>query len=311
MNLQEANFQDLLTAYYKGTNAAKAAEYLLSEIKHSHHKQLAILLRDYRTRSIDSDREIRLRAATDDLMICCDVLEIAALAGFIAPPGQSDFWKTIEAILEDLDVQKYYAKFYPLKLPQMLRYRIQSRHRKVEKESPELPSLVMQFLELDQRFMATLNDGYLLRLLDSFTIDGYWFSDIVGLVGKPQEFIRRILLPPEKRGVQDQTLHELSFFMEFSFDLSQLLDRLASLPLLRSEVWNHYSYWFGIIGEELKSQLGSALNQFLKWKPDGKDRTAATEIQSYVAQATNVIASLTSPDYAVCVDDQLRKLSLS
>lgn len=216
VNVQDANVQDLLAVYYDGTRAARAAVHLRQEIERRHHPQLANLLRDYRERAVVSPEEIDLRAAVDDLMICCDVLEIAALAGFIAEPGPTDFWKLIEIVLENPQVQRYYVAYYPLKLPQLLRCRIQRRHTRVEEDAPALASSLIQFLALDRRFMATLNDGYLLRMLDSFRIGGYWFSDIVALIAKPEEFIRRILLPPEKRQVPDTALHEFSVFMQFS-----------------------------------------------------------------------------------------------
>lgn len=309
MNLQEANLQDLLAVYYKGTRAEEAAAHLRADIELHRQLELANLLRDYRERAITSPDEIRLRAAVDELLICYDVLEITALAGFVAPPDGSEFWKQTHIVLTNEHVQRYYAMLYPLKLPRLLRYRIQRLHTRVEGGTPALASFVMQFLALDRRFMATLNDGCLLRMLDSFRIGGYWFSDVVGLIGKPKEFIRRILLPPEGREVPDVALHEFSLFLEFSFDLHRLLGRLADYPLLQSEAWNHYSYWFGIIGEQLKKQLGDALRQFLAWKPDDENQTGAKEIQDYVAEAQHVLDVLTSPAYAVPVDDLLEDVS--
>jgi hypothetical protein len=159
-----------------------------------------------------------------------------------------------------------------------------------------------QFLALDHRFMTTLNDGYLLRMLDSFTIDGYRFSDVVRLIREPQEYIRRVLLPPEKRDVIDVALNEFSLFLEFSFDLHRLLCRLAERPLFQSEIWNHYSYWFGIIGQQLKKRLGEALRQFLTWNADGDSQWVASEIRGYVTEALRVLDTLTSPVFAGPVD---------
>ena len=303
MNVQDANLQDLLAAYYEGTRAAKVALHLRGEIVHRRETPLAMLLRDYRERDVTSSREIELRAGVDDLLICCDVLEIATLAGYIAPPvGGAEFWDELTVILENPQVRDYYVTFYPMKLPQLLAHRLRRRHTQVEKDGSALAPSIVEFLALDQRFMATLNDGFLLRMLDSFEIDGYWFSDIVSIVADPGDFIRRLLLPPEEQEVPDKVVHELSTFLQFCFDLQQLLRRLEYVPLLQSEVWSHYGYWFGIIGEELNEQLGVALDQFLRWTPIGPDQQAAGEIQDYVAQARHALGVLTSPTFAAPVN---------
>jgi hypothetical protein len=301
VNLRDANLQDLLSAYYEGTRAAKAAAHLKKKIERAERAYLANLLRDYRERAIDDPAEIRLRASVDDLMICCDVLEIASLAGFIHPPDDSPLWTTLRVVLANEQVQDYYTEFYPQKLPQLLHRRLEGKHTKVE-DDPEVGSFLIQFLALDRRFMATLNDGYLLRMLDSFVIDGVTFDDLVEIVAEPEEYIGRILLPPKKRGVEDEGLHELSLFMQFSSGLYDLLRRMENHPLLQSEVWSHYGYWYGIIGQELNDQLASALNQFLKWEPNGERSDAAMEIQREVGRAKGVLKELTSTVYSRPVD---------
>jgi hypothetical protein len=309
VNVQDANFQDLLAAYYLGMPAQEAAEHLLKAIRGKANLQLTNLLRDYRVRPVYSDREIKLRAAVDRLLIFYDVMEIAALTGFIRPPDRADFWKETESILEKTQVRKYYVEYYPLNLPRLLLLRMKGRHITVEKDTDLLVSLFVKFLELDRRFMADLNDGVFLRMLDSFTIDGRGFDDMVALIESQQEFIRRILLPPDEREIVDKALHEFSLFMQFSFDLYDLLARMRACPLLQSEVWNHYSYWFGIIGEQLERGLGQALNKFLTWRPGKNNEEQAKEIQDYVTKAKTVIKELTSLNFGKPVKELLMKIS--
>jgi len=314
VSLAEANFQDIVAAYYESTGAARAARYLQDEIDLKHTGQLAVLLRDYREREVDSPTEIELRADVDDLMICCDILEIAIAAGFIGMPNGTHFWVTTNDILENPQVQQYYMKFYPLKLPQLLRFRLRGLYEQVADDPNALVRPVMQFLAMDKRFMKTLNDGYLLRMLDAFEIKGIkdWdFEDIVKIVGQPEEFVRRILLPPEKRDIPDQALHEFSLFLQFSFELHALLNELNEFPLIRSEMWSHYGYWFEIIGDEVKDQLGIALSQFLNWTPGSNTPKAAGEIQGYVRKAQDVLAALTSPTNALAVDSVLKEIRTS
>jgi hypothetical protein len=107
VNVHEANFQDLMGAYYRGTRAREAAAYLRTEIEAHHFLQLANLLRDYRERPIYSVDEVKTRAAVDDLMICYDVLEVAALEAFILPPDRSSFWEETQLILDNRQVRDY------------------------------------------------------------------------------------------------------------------------------------------------------------------------------------------------------------
>lgn len=309
MNLQLANFEDLLATYYQGTAARVAAEHLGALIQCEQHLQLAKLLRDYRERAITEQKEINFRAATDRLMNCCSVMEIASLTGFVPGIRQTKFGMEMRPILENKHVRPYYEQFYPTKLPQLFRCRLAGTNSVILKiDRTDLNRNVLVFLALDCRFMEKLDDGILLRMLDSFTIQGYRFSDVVELISNPDVFINHLLLAPKKRDVKAQALNEFSLFIQFCFDLHQLLAQTESQPLLQSAMWNHYSYWFDIIGDELREQLGEALSQFLKWNPEGGDKDAAKAVQLYVREALTVLKALTSHRFAEPVDALLSKV---
>lgn len=72
----------------------------------------------------------------------------------------------------------------------------------------------------------------------------------------------------------------------------------------------HYSYWFNIIGDELREQLGEALSQFLEWKPEGDDIDAARGAQAYVLEARSVLEILTSRRFAEPMDAALKKCAV-
>lgn len=309
MNIQLANFEDLLTTYYYGTAAHKAAQHLLDLIRSEQHQQLATLLRDYSERAITSPREIELRAATDRLMSCYSIMEIASLTGYVQELQQTDFGIGMLPILENKHVRQYYEQFYPTKLPQLFRYRLAGTNHYVIERNDHLDSndSLILFLEIDRLFMEKLDDGYLLRMLDSFTIQGYRFTDVMELINKPEEFVNYLLIDPEERDTLAKALYEFSLFMQFCFDLRQLLAQTGAQPLLQSAMWNHYSYWFDIIGEELREQLGEALSQFLKWKPEGNNKDAAKAVQSYVLEARTVLETLTSRAFAEPLDTLLRE----
>jgi hypothetical protein len=311
VNLRYANFEDLLTIYYDGTLAHKAAETLGDFVRRKQHLQLSALLRNHQIRPVYSRREISLRAATDQLLGCCSIMEIASLMSFVPELRQTEFGIQMLPILEDTHVRRYCEEFYPIKLPQLFRHRLAGTNR-VGEEADSAGSVgsIMAFLELDRRFMANLDDSYLLLMLDSFSIKSYRFADVVTAIGKPDEFISALLLAPQKRDVLSQTLNEFSLFMRFCFDLLQLLTLTKSL-LLQSAIWNYYSYWFDIIGDELNEKLGEALSQFLQWKPARNDIKAAQEVQTYVAGAFAALETLTSRRFAEPVDNVLKNVSRS
>jgi hypothetical protein len=136
----------------------------------------------------------------DDFLLGCDVLEIAILTSFIASPDQTEFWKPFRIILGNEEVRPYFEEYYPVKLPQLLALRLDSRFNSVgEDNDNSLSSFMLQFLALDRGFMETLNGRYLLRLLGSFKIQGYRFDDISNLISQPELFAERVLTPPKSR----------------------------------------------------------------------------------------------------------------
>ncbi|MDB6027363.1 MAG: hypothetical protein JWM68_3586 [Verrucomicrobiales bacterium] len=309
MNLQVANFEDLLQTYYHGTSAHTAATHLRNLIVHGPHLQLENLLRDFRQRAIVSDHEIKLRAATDRLMTCYSIMEIASLIGFIADIHRTEFGAEAIIVLEDKQVRQYYEEFYPTKLPRLFRFRLTGKSYGLSRAAnPVTGGNFIAFLDLDRRFMENLEDRYLLRMLDSFTIDGYWFSDVVELIGTPEAFIDHLLRSSEDRDARSCALFEFSIFMQFCFDLKELLERFGSQPLLQSAMWNHYGYWFDIVGKQLNEQLGAALARFLQWEPRSGRKEVVDEVRTYVSEAQTALKLLTSRAYSSPVDTVLKTM---
>lgn len=303
MNVQIANFENLLASYYDGTTAHEAAKHIIDLIRKEQHEMLSSLLRDYREKSITSTEEITFRASTDRLMKCVSACEIASLLNFIPDVRHTKFGRQMTTILENKHVRRYYEDFYPERMPQLFRSRLSGTNTITEKiRARDVNRLIIVFLDLDRRYMETLEDGYLLRMLDSFTIDGYRFSDVVNLIGEPDQFINRLLLAPKERDTLSKALNEFSLFMQFCFDLRRLLLKTDSYPLIQSAIWNHYGYWFEIIGDELQEQLGQALTRFLDWQSHTGNRAAVESVQKYVREARDVLTVLTSKKFISPVD---------
>lgn len=306
MNIAQANFEDVVAKYYDGTAAHAAAAHLRDLILKGKDQQLEELLRDYRYDPITAVLEIELRAATDRLLTCYSILEISSIASFI-PAIPEEFALAATDILGNVHVRRYYETLYPTKLPVLFRRRLAGNG--AVQDAPAHVSAVramMSFLELDRQFTEQLEDKTLLRMLDSFTIGGYRFRDVVTLMGTPDKFIDHLLLDADANEILALAASELGLFMQFCFDLRDLLDRCRDLPLLRSAIWTYYCYWFEILGDALKAQLGDALGRFLEWKvPEGAAKETSREIQDYVRRARVVLVDLTSGQLGAQVNDLL------
>lgn len=306
MNVAQANLEDLLAKYYLGSPAKSAATYLVRCISHGRPSELETLLRDYRDEPINNPQEIELRAATDRLLTCYSVLEIASIANFI-PAVPEAFASEGRQVLGQPAVRKYYERLYPMKLPVLFRRRLGGTWFSLkDSETEPATSAMMAFLELDRQFTENLEDRTLLRMLDSFTIDGYRFGDLVALVATPDRFVE-YLLGDDRDQTLGRAARELGLFLQFCFALRQLLDTIRDLPVLQSAMWTYYSYWFDIIGEELNERLDDALTRFLTWDipSDASGEEAALQVQEYVRRGRTVVRELTSKQFAAPVDTLL------
>lgn len=297
MNIPEANYQTLLKTYFENETVASVREQLLDLIRQGDQRKLGTLLRDHRSRSVKSKREIDFRSAVDALLNGYSALEIALTAVFIPPPDQSAFWEQTALLLDHPAVQRYYGEYYSLILPQLLHRRLQNPDQRLDSQDQDFSSPLLQFLHLDQRFNETFHDSYLLKMLDSFSIDGFRFPDVVRAISDPRDFVERVLLPPDQQGVLDIALVQFGDFLRFCFELHGLLNRLVDAPALQTRIWGHYGYWFGKMGSRLKSSLGTALDGLNEWESSGDDPQSGTEIVEFVARSRQVLDELCAESY--------------
>jgi hypothetical protein len=304
VNVPQANLEDLLARYYEATSARAAAEHLLGLIRDQKQAELAALLRDHRERTVEDPVELELRAAVDQLLTCYSAFEVACIAGFI-PSIPDGFRSQAGTILGHREVRRFYEKLYPTRLPTLFLRRIQRNGSGPLVEGPAVAGVMIAFLELDRQFTEKLAEKTLLLLLDSFTLDEERFDDFVNLLGTPAAFIERLLDEDNHEDVLALAAKEFGLFMQFCFDLRDLLIR-TEIPLLQSAVWTYYSYWFDILGRELNTRLGQALERFLQWKADGEEAAEASEeIQDYVRRARGVLEELTSGAYGDAIKSLL------
>lgn len=298
--LREVNFEDLMNSYYFRTAAVTAPRVIRKLQNH----QLGALLAYYREKGIVCPPEIDLRVRVESLLNYYSVLEIASLANFIPPPDDSLFWRGAQMVLEHPVIRQYYTVNYPMALPQLLLLRIHGQHTAVAKDDSAWCHFV-NFLKLDQKFNEDLHEKNFLRLLDGFRIDNFGFKEAMRV--SREELILRMLLPPDQRDVRTEVVHEFSLFIEFCFNLRDLLQQLISEPLLQSEIWHRYGYWFGALGDRVEQDVGSALNQFQPMDHKAAAGTAAVRIGRCISEARILLRDLTSNTWSRAVEETVKQ----
>ncbi|HMP72081.1 MAG TPA: hypothetical protein PKE55_02350 [Kiritimatiellia bacterium] len=305
MNVQETNFDDILSFYFYGTDARKAMGELERKINAGQEAWLKRMLRDYREDPVYNPDEIAFRDSVDDLMTFCNVIEYAATGRLIGmQPSSKWSWAPLAKILRNIHVQKYYMNFYPDRLPQLLLKRLDGEYEAVDGEGVEKHCL--KFMELDRQFVRHHRSGCLLKLLDDFTIGGVRFSDVTSKFETPDSVLESLLKADSEKDVVDEAMSEFGQFLSFCGVLVAGLDQAEKYPLLQAEAWARYAYWFEIIELKMKRRLGRTLDKFVAWKAPGGKENAVKEIQEFVVATKTTLNKLFSNDYGTRIDSILR-----
>jgi hypothetical protein len=306
VTVKSANLEDLHRTYFQRTGAARALKEILHHIEAGRLKKLSSVLRSHEYATISSESEIAFRDRVDDLLSYCGVLEIAVLARFIDEPGDSAFWLNLSRILGCLPVQRYYVEYYPQRLPNLLQARLTGRFAIFLPDDHRVLEAMMEFFRLDRRFHRLFDGGVLLPMLDGFTYDGVGLEDVAECIARPRRFLDALLAPRDDRDVTELAIQEFAAFVQFSFELKELLDRLDELPLLQSEIWHYFGYWYGHLRSEMRTGLRDALNEFTHWRAPARQREASRAVRTEVRRANLVIAALTSRTYGAAVNAAVR-----
>ena len=307
MNLQKANLENLLDARFVGNWTPCTEKTLLKAIDAGDDQFLARVLRDHKRKRVSDPDEIKFRAAIDSFLSFCGTLEIAAMSGFIVLPSILVSELKFDEVLQNERLRLFYEEYYPTPLPQLLRLRLEGINSTALSESS---NVALAFIQLNSQFAEQLEDSALLRMLDSFTIAGKRFEDVIDLIADPAKFMNAMLTAPEKRDIMGRALQNFSALMQFCFDLDALLSQRINDELLRSAVWYQYGYWFNILGTTFRDELGRAVSKFLNWDIGalGGDHQAALAVQQYVKDATRLLEKLTSKRSAEPIDSLLQEL---
>lgn len=121
---------------------------------------------------------------------------------------------------------------------------------------------------------------------------------VIETVGKPMEYIQRLIKPKDEQEQLDVALHGFIKFMEFCQNFYRLLERSADLPLLQSEIWHSQSYWFRILRTRASKAVDAAVSQFSGWEPMLESSTESFDVtQESITKLRQILAELFSDKY--------------
>jgi hypothetical protein len=307
VSVWEANYEDIVERYYHSTGAHSGELYLLKRIESGDSSALDTMLRSHEEEGIYKDSEVQTRDDVDALLNFYGILELCLATRFVVISDASPILKNARRILNNKHVRCFYSVFYPVRLPQMLRLRMDSRDLwAAGVDSEEGRGLVSSFLSLDMSFQDNLEDGMLLALLDDFWIHGVRYDDFVKIISNPEAYIQKVLTDPEGDDVLAHAVREFGVFVRFSIALRNLLSRSRDQPMLQSGIWSYYGYWFETMREKLMAKLRLALAALGKWSPEMLSKEANEEMSGFVAETLSVLEDLTSPKYARRIDEMLK-----
>ncbi|HET9767364.1 MAG TPA: hypothetical protein VFS60_10990 [Thermoanaerobaculia bacterium] len=237
--------------------------------------------------------EIEQRADVDALLAFCGLVEIACIAGF-APAAPEETW--LDRIAQELaepELKGFYEQRYPLRLPQLLRARLERRWLFAEAGGTEVSELYVCFLAASTEIAADPDVTIFNLMLDDFYVGGYRDRDLRHAIADLPRFIDLISTPPEASNRLAEACRGFVRFAGFCQQLRTLLDGAASYPIFRAAMWHHHSYWFTELSRDLGDavgQLAGACNALAR--DNGAHDVDRARLESHLASLTATIVDL-------------------
>jgi hypothetical protein len=292
------NLLDLRKRFLLGTEAIRAGK-ILQKVREGRNKHdLTLLLRHHKQKRVHKGKEIKLRDSFDMLLAFYSLVEIGNMIGYVELPLPQDYAVVARFDLSQESVLRYYQVHYPLVLPMVARRRLEMAQTLEERDDAGMGyRAFVRFLSLEERFRRNEDLGLILKLIDSFTLDGYDISDVVEIVAEPSRFLKKINKTKDNRNTLEQALQGFLRLLDFCRELDELLSSISVLPLLRSSMWHYHAYWFRLIRKKFADNLNAAVGSFAKWALPKSSVAAKSEIDAYVLSTQRIVNRLTSDRY--------------
>jgi hypothetical protein len=249
--------------------------------------------------------EIAARDNCDSVLEIASVLEVVAIATGSELDLPLRTSKQFFEFLSDKHVRSYYECYYPVALPTLFRLRLlnelpakyrQAIVAQTHKGDIKSISSLVSFLALDARRLHNKDLALFLDLIDDYTtVDGKVnLRDTLNLLNNVESFESRVLKHNGGTSGERQALRGLNDFIRFTTDYSELLTRINNQPLLRSSIWLHNCYWFGVGGGSVQYTAENLKWHLTKWT---ERRSSATvegirDLQERVRKILDVLSGM-------------------
>ncbi len=254
MSIKAANLRAITDRYF-GAAARRAAAFL----DNASPSRLARALESHLLHQ-PSARSIAVRDDVDCLLRYYSVLELAWLTNAI------DSWPEDTAAvarhLKEPFVRRYYERYYPLLLPQLLRHRLEGSGVSGNGDHTDAFLRLVDLDELRDReetpmFLWFLDDG-----TEVWDDEEYGLTDALKIIVDGDRFVKRLTLKESDQTPADRAVRGFINFLAFSRELEALLDRLSSDPIVQSAFWHHHGYWYQQLGGQVLGVMTAGIEAF-------------------------------------------------
>ena len=272
--IQRVNFAQLRRDFYIGAPGARSAAAIISTDSRKGTRSLQRLLRHHSASPI-SDPETWDRDGFDYLLGYYALVELGCLSGYLNSSLPTQFVEEAYRHLSHPAVQQYYEEHYPVRLPTLLRLRLEHKHALFASTSPQAYESFVSFLEASRPIELGTSVETFLWFLDGGRRAGYDIDDTIATLSDPEAYLRHI--SHKRKSALDKSLigfHEFLRFCEVFYAVLLAVGAL-DLPegeegeLLASGYWHYHAYWFRALRKRLRGQLYRALDAFSLWEASG------------------------------------------
>jgi hypothetical protein len=238
---------DVLVREVLESKSCKRASDGIAVLLEQNPAHLAHLLRDHEVEQVEDWKELQFRDDVDTLLHGYAILEIGFLVGLPVPSEERGLRRRMALELGAVALRRYYERYYPLRLPEALRLRLDGElalRVEATEGGPDPEAIFRSFVTA----VRNRRDDDDIEMFLWFLDDGFeaeeGLPDLRALVASPHALAASLAKPPVLKSPVDHAAAGLLRYVEYCGRLLGLLERAAAYPLLQSALWHLESYWF-------------------------------------------------------------------
>ncbi len=308
MRRQEFNLEIISNQYRRKGAASKAYQNLSSLISKNDTRTLKNILRDHKYEPIWENHLVHERDNIDFLIDYYSILEIGIIANYFPNNLPPSLKNEVEKILGNEYVRRYYSKYYPLILPQLLLKNISSpKDQTTNDDLTKIQSnLFEKFLVLNQTIKSDKDVDQFLWFLDDGITQAYSIHDLWDVLSN-RETIRHKLSRSNAHPL-NSSLFGFIKYIQFLNDYADLLRQASEFKLLQSAFWHYQSYWFDHMKEQLGDIIEVALNNIERTMNNITQIELVNDDNSYINTLEDFNKWKTSTDQLEGIEEDIKYL---